>query len=349
MALFAGILRTEDTTRLTELDPVQISDAIDQVLARYQSERNAAQALLVSDTVTRPSELVQLGGVDEGQEIGPDGRPLETHIGGSYTAGYPMKRIGWALGYNDETAANLTVADLDRQTTAKIAGNALRHRREIMRALVGNANYTFTDQIENSGTVTVVRLANTDGTDYDGAGTDDNHYLASGYVAGDISAVNNPLATLKTEIAEHQDSSVRVVAFVNSANRGDLIDGLAASFVEAGVEGVTAAAADAQANAVGANVPGTFVGIDGASGVWVYEWNLVPSGYIYAQTVDGPGPLVRRIPSIASLQGFSVRAEEEHFPFFKRTWIERFGYGVRNRLNGAVMQLTTGSYTVPTV
>lgn len=349
MALFAGILRTEDTARLTELDPEQIADAIDQVLAQYERERNEAQSLLVSDTVTGASELVMLGGVDEGQEIGQDGRPLETHIGGSYTAGYPMKRIGWALGYNDETFANLTVADLDRQVTAKTAGNALRHRREIMRALVGNANYSFTDNIENTGTVTVVRLANTDGTDYDGAGTDDNHYLASGYIAGDISATNNPLTTLKTELAEHQDGSVRVVAFINSANRGDLIDGLAASFVEAGVEGITPAAADAQANTVGANVPGTFVGIDAASGVYVYEWNMVPSDYIYAQVVDAPGPLVRRIPSIASLQGFTVRAEEQHFPFFKRTWIERFGYGTRNRLNGAVMQLTVGSYTVPTV
>ena len=349
MALFAGILRTEDTARLTELDPVQISDAINQVLAEYQRERNEAQSLLVSDTVTRSSELVQLGGVDEGQEIGPDGRPLETHFGGNFTVGYPMKRIGWALGYNDETFANLTVADLDRQVTAKTAGNALRHRREIMRALVGNANYSFTDNIENSGTVTVARLANSDGTDYDGAGTDDNHYLASGYAAGSISATNNPLATLKDEIAEHQDGSVRVVAFINSTNRVDLIDGLTASFVEAGVEGLTPAAADAQANGVGANVPGTFVGIDQASGVFVYEWNLVPAGYIYAQNVDGPGPLVRRIPAIQSLQGFTVRAEEEHFPFFKRTWIERFGYGVRNRLNGAVMQLTAGSYTVPTV
>lgn len=349
MPLFAGILLTEDTTRLIELDPVQVSDAIDQVLAKYQRERNEAQSLLVAEQVTRSSELVQLGGVDEGQEIGPDGRPLETHVGGSYTAGFPMKRIGWALGYNDETFANLTVADLDRQVTAQVAGNSLRHRREIMRALVGNVNYTFTDQIENTGTVTVVRLANGDGTDYDGEGTDANHYLASGYAAGDISATNNPLVTLKDELTDELGADSRVVAFIHPNQRQDLIDGLAVSFQAATIEGITPAAADARANEIGANVPGTFVGIDQASGVWVYEWRLVPSGYIYAQLVDAPGPLVRRVPSIADLQGFRVRAEEEHFPFFKRTWIERVGYAVRNRLNGAVMQLTTGSYTVPTV
>src|SRR5688500_2541519 len=90
MALFAGILRTEDTTVLSAIQPEEINDAIQQVLAQYQQDRNEAQSLLVSGEVTRASELVRLGGIDEGQEIGPDGRPLEPHIGGDYTAGYPI-------------------------------------------------------------------------------------------------------------------------------------------------------------------------------------------------------------------------------------------------------------------
>lgn len=349
MALFAGILRADDGQPINEVAPERIDDVLTQVLARYQRERNEAQQLLVAGEVTRSSELVTLSGVDEGQEIGPDGRPVETHIGGEYTVGYPMTRIGWALGYNEETFANLTVGDIDRQVDAKLAGNAKRHRRAIMRALLGNANYSYTDTIERSGTVTVVRLANTDGTDYDGDGTDDNHYLAAGYLTAAISPTNNPLATLKTEIAEHFDGATRVVAFINSAQRGDIVTGLAGSFEPASVEGITPAAADARANEIGANVPGTFVGIDADSGVWVYEWDIVPATYIYAQAVDVPGPVLRRVPSIATLRGFGVRAEESHFPFYKRTWIERFGYGVRNRLSGAVIQLTAGSYTVPTV
>jgi hypothetical protein len=30
-------------------------------------------------------------------------------------------------------------------------------------------------------------------------------------------------------------------------------------------------------------------------------------------------------------------------------WSSRFGYGVSNRLNGVVMQLTAGSYAAPTI
>jgi hypothetical protein len=96
-------------------------------------------------------------------------------------------------------------------------------------------------------------------------------------------------------------------------------------------------------------VPGDFVGIDQASGVWVYEWGMIPSGYIYGQLADAPGPVVRREPEAAVLRGFKIVAEEEHWPFYKRSWIERFGYGVRNRLNGAVIQLTAGAYTIPNV
>lgn len=352
MALFAGILRVEDTTALTEVDPVEINDAINQLLARYQRERNEAQSLLVSGEVQRASELVRLAGIDEGQEIGPDGRPLETHISGEYTAGFPMIRYGWALGYNEETAAALTVGDLDRNVTAKVAGNARRHRRDIAKALFGNANYTYTDTIEGAGAVTVVRLANDDGTDFDGDEVDDNenHYLVSNYVAADISATNNPLVTLANEISEHFDGTTRIVAFINQAQRADLVDGLATAFVDADIAGITPAAADARATALGANVPGTFVGVDGASGVYVYVWDQVPSGYILAMTPDAPGPVVRRVPANAALRGFNVRAEEEHYPFYKRTWIERFGYGVRNRLNAAVMQLkASGTYDVPAI
>lgn len=347
--MLAGILRIEDTnTALASLNADVVNDAIAQMLATYQAERNEAQTFFVQGETTAASTNIRAAGMDEGQEIGQDGRPLETHVGPGFSVAFPILRIGWALGWNEETFAYMTVADLDREVAAKVAGNARRHTREMLRALIGdNANYTYPDPL--AGSLTVRRLANTDGTLYGPTAAEDNHYLAPAYAVTAISPTNNPFATLATEIREHFDTSSRIVALINSAQRAEILADLT-TFVDVPVEGITPAAADAQATGLAANIPGDFLGIDNASGVYVYVWDRIPAAYIYAQAIDEPAPLMRRVPSAPSLQGFTVRAEEEHFPFYKRTWVERFGYGVANRLVGAAAFVDAGgSWVDPTV
>lgn len=350
MSLFAGILRTEDLNRsLTEIDPQIIETAINDVLAAHVEERNAATALFVAAETTDPTMVIREAGLDEGQEIGEDGRPLETHVGGSYSVGFPLKRIGWAVGWNDETAAYMTAADLDREVKAKLAGNARRHWREILRAVIGdNANYTYVDRFK--GNVTVRRLANTDGTLYGDTPAEDNHYYGTNYANTALSATNNPFATLATEIREHFDTTDRIVAFTNPALVPEIQADLT-TFVDRGVDGIVPANSTAVANEPGAlTVPGDFIGIDSASGVYVYSWNRMPADYIYAQAIDRPAPLYRRVPEPTQLRGFNTVAEEAHFPFYKRTWRELFGYGVANRLVGAAVYVTAStSWTDPSI
>jgi hypothetical protein len=350
MALLAGILRTEDLTLVTDIPVADASQAVNRLLARYQEERDKATSLFVAGVTTEVQEKYKLGGVDEGQQIGPDGRPLETRVAGEIEVAYPWYRFGWALGWNLEDQARMTVADLDRNVSAQATGNLRRHTREILRALFGNANYTFADRTAN---VMVRRLANNDGTLYEPlAGTDteaqDNHYLVFGYVSGDISPTNNPLATLKTEITEHFASTGTVVAFINDAQRADIQTGLT-NFVDVPVSGIRPAPADAQVETLqGYNVPGEFIGVDGASGVYVYVWNRVPANYIVGGILTEEAPLKRRIPPEPSLQGFKLEADESHDPLFKRTYRDRFGYGAANRLSFAIGQLkASGTYDVP--
>lgn len=355
MSLFSGILQIEDTsTYLTAVQnqgEVDFNAAINAVLQKFQTERNQAQSLFVDSQTPQFMETIQQGGFDEGQEIDADARPLETYVAGEYGVAYPLKRIGWALGWNEETFAAMTVADLDRQVAAKTAGNAKRHMREIFRAILRKNNYTFPD--EYHGELTIRRLANSDGTTYAplanaDEGTDDNHYLVSGYLSNAMSASNNPFVTLANEVREHFSTTTRVVAFINSAQRADVLS-LLPNFVDKDVEGIDPAPSEARANNPGLAVPGDFLGVDGDSGVYVYVYDRVPATYIAGGAVDESRPLKRRVPAIASLQGFSVRAEELHFPFYKRTWIERFGYGVANRVSWAVIQLkASGTYDDPT-
>lgn len=352
MGLLAGILRIEDTTLLSTLTVPEVNEAVNALLARYEAERNAWQNFLVEDETTDWKTLYNIGGVDEGQEIGPDGRPLETRPTGQIETAYPIRRFGWAVGWNYETFAHMTVADLERVTASRQGGNAKRHLREQFRAIFNNANYTYTDPVH--GALTIRRLANADGALYpptfaSDTEADDNHYVASGYANTAISATNNPFATLKAEIVEHFSEATGVVAIINSAQQAEIQADLP-SFVDAPVDGVTQGNDTAVATAAdGINVPGTFIGTDAASGVRVYvsDSGRVPASYIYAQAVGVPRPLRRRVHVPETLRGFKLEADEQHYPLFKRTYIDRFGYAVANRLSAAIMFVDAGAWANP--
>lgn len=348
MSLFSGILRTEDlNVALTKYDPLQISEAITEVLRKFQQERDDTYGLLVESETTAATGTFREAGLDEGQELGPDGRPLETHVGGKYDIGFPIKRIGWALGWNRETFAHMTVADLDREVGAKTAGNARRHSREMRKALMHKTNIAYSDEIH--GSITVRRLANMDGTKYGPSAAQAQHYLASGYAKTAISPTNNPFATLANLIRGHFSSDTRIVAWVSSQQVAEIQVDLT-TFVDTNVEGITPSSVAQVANAPGLTVPGYFLGIDSASGVYVYVWDGVPDAYILAGAVDESSPLRRRVPAPTSLQGFQQLEEESHLPFYKRSWMELFGYGVSNRLAYASMFLDAGgTYTDPTL
>lgn len=351
MSNLPGILRIEDlNVAVTSVDPVVVADAMTDLLAAYQAERNEVQTLFVSEETTTVTERFLEEGADEGQLLGPDGRPLETRIAGYHDVGYPLLRLGWALGWNLETFAHATVGDLDRQVDSKLAGNAKRHTREMLRALMVDDNYTYVDDIR--GSVTVKRLANGDTDTYaingNFAGGTDDHYYSSGYAAASISPTNNPFATLADDIREHFTVDTRIVAFINIAQQA-IIQSALTSFVDAPITGISPANNTAFGIEPDVNVPGTFLGVDGASGAYVYVWNAIPANYVYAQAIDLPRPLKRRVPQPEILRGFRLMEEENHLPFYKRSWLERFGYGVGNRLTGAAMFLDAGAtYTDPT-
>lgn len=353
MGLLAGILRKEDLTPVNDVPVRELAEAVNALNARYVAERNAWRTFLVQGQTTEHMVRHLLGGVDEGQKVGPDGRVLETRPAGKIEVAFPWERIGWAMGWNYETQARMTLADLERNVASKQAGNAKRHLREMFRAIFPSANYTYKD--EDKGDLTVRRLANGDGTTYppttaSDAEADDNHYLVSGYAPNAMSATNNPFVTLRDELVEHYGAVSAVVAIINNAQRAEVMTDLP-NFVDGPTAGITPGATAATADPLdGANVPGRFLGIEGDSGVYVYvnEEGRVPANYVFGGLVGAPAPLMERIPREAALQGFKLEAEEEHYPMFKREYRDRFGYAVAERLSAAVMFLDAGgSYVVP--
>lgn len=352
MTLLGGILKVADTTPLAGIPVRELSDAVNALNERYVTERNTWDNFLVERETDEHQVKHLLTGIDEGQELGEDGAPIETHVGGKVDVGFPWKRWGWAVGWTYEAFQRMTVADMERNIAARQGGNAKRHLREQFRALMSNANYDYLD--EDFGTITVRRLANTDGTLFPPVSTsdseaDDTHYLVSGYANNAMSATQNPFVTLKNEIVEHFGSNQRVVAIINPAQRAEVVTDIP-NFTDAPTIGIRTGADTAVAEPLGVSVPGTFLGVDNDSGVWVYvnEEGRVPADYILSSIVGVAPPLWRRVPGTQSLRGFKLESEHEHDPMFKRIYRDRFGYGVANRLSTAIMQLkASGSYDIP--
>lgn len=348
MSTLLGILGISDVdTRLAVLSTEQVYDAVNQVAAQFERERDEAFRVFVQDTTTMYQSSYKLPGSGYMQRLDRHGRPLEERPAGSFTTAYPLETFGTGYGWDRETYAYMTAADLDNMSTSAMIRNANSHRFEIAKAFFNKTNATFVDPLY--GSLTIRRLANSDGTLYppvigSDAEADDLHYVVSGYTAANISDTNNPFVTIRDMFME-RNSGGQIVAFINPAQRAK-VEALAA-FVDKTPE-YTVAGQDTAVLAGGLpSVPGNIIGA--VSDVLVSEWRAgVPANYIASVDLGLPGPLRKREHPHPELQGFRLEAEEETDPLFKRTWRDRFGYGAGNRLNGVAMELTTdGTYDTP--
>jgi hypothetical protein len=97
------------------------------------------------------------------------------------------------------------------------------------------------------------------------------------------------------------------------------------------------------------SVPGKVIGRH-TKGAWLVEWRFIPANYMVAVHAEEAKPLLMRVdPADTGLgTGLQLVANDADFPFVSSFWRHRFGVGVGNRLNGAVMELGTGgTYSVP--
>ncbi len=352
MGVLAGLLGITDLdTRLVSLETRTVTDAVNEVLARYTEVRNEAFAFFVESETTDAKWTYTLPGGAEMELVDEYGTPVEERPVGKWEVAFPLRKAVKGWGYDRDTFAYLTVADLERINASMQIANAKTHKKQMMKALFGNANYTFTDR--RHGALTIRRLANGDGSTYPpvmGSDTeaDDTHYLETGYTS--ITDTNNPLKLIKDELKEHWPGPYKVVALINSAQRAAITS--LSAFVDARQAGIDPGDDQAVASEVGGRVPGEFLGIVPANGVWVYEWDEgIPANYLFGRDLGRPAPLIRRVHGPEQLRGFKIEGEDESWPLFKRSWVDRdLGYGVGNRLNGAVVELGTGgSYTVPAI
>jgi hypothetical protein len=355
MANIFGHLNIADTDRVFASTPGQavIWDAVQDYVSRYNAGLNAAMAIFVEGTTSDFKRRYKLPGGGYMQRRGPDGRPAARKRIGQWDIGLPLEDFGDAVAWNDVALAYMTAQEFTASVQSVLIANTNTTRYEMLKALLNNTQRTFKDEL--NGDILVEPLANGDAVVYppvEGSVSEatDTHYLESNYASSAISDTNNPFKTVVAELQEHfggpPTGGAAIAAFHNPAQTAK-IEALT-DFVE--VPDRFVRLGDDDSVPVGLpSVPGRVIGR--VNGAWSIEWPWIPADYMYAQHLEAPAPLLKRVdPADTGLgEGLQLVAVDDAYPFAEAFWRSRFGFGVGNRLNGVVLEFGTGgSYTVPT-
>lgn len=333
-----------------------VFDAVNFALDEHNRDLELAMSVFVERKTEKFTMKYLLPGGGKMVETGEFAAGPAIKAYGGWDVAFPIRNYEVQVGGSRPAMAYMTLAQLDRhlKTVTEKDINTLRWR--ILTALFEDTNLTtYTDPVGH-GTLNIRRLANTDGTLFppvlgSESEADDDHYAETSYAISEITATNNPIITLRNEIIEHFRGRVtggqNVVVFHNT----DATKLLKAISGYDAVHDIYVREGEDTARPVNwPNVPGWIHGrLDGC---WLSEWAWIPATYMLAVSLDYPAPLMMRVdPAETGLgRGLQLVAKDEKHPMSSSYFVNRYGFGVANRLNGAVLEITTeaaGVYAPP--
>lgn len=357
MAGIYGMLGLADNDRsyLNTIGQEVVYDAARLYLQQHNAEVTRAYAAFVETTTTAFKERYKLPGGGRLQRRGGMAQSGAVSVVGQWDVAYPLESFGAQFAADRKSASYMTVEQFNNELETIRIQDINTRRFEILRALMNNTARTFVDEWPGGGgTLSIVPLANQDGTLYPpilGSETEQQrqHYITSGYAASAISDTNNPYFTLRDGLEAvfgAPQGFGNIACMINNAQaaRTEALT----DFVPIEDIGIQLGDDDSRPRGIPAGLPGRAIGR--VSGAWVVEWRWVPANYIVAVNLDAPPPLKERIhPEFTGLgSGLQLIAEDEKYPIESSHYEDDFGFGVGNRLNGMVMELTTdATYDIP--
>ncbi|KPK91514.1 MAG: hypothetical protein AMJ88_13480 [Anaerolineae bacterium SM23_ 63] len=350
-----GMLGLSDTDRLfvNTIGQSAVYEATKTLLERYNQDLRAALAVFVERQTPDYKLRYKLPGGGRLQRRGGRTDTARVKAYGSWDVALPLEDFGAAIGGDDVTLAYMSIQEYDRHLKTIMIQDINTVRFELLYSLFHGATRTFVDPLY--GSLTVQPLANGDTVTYppvlgaEAEATDD-HYLIAGYAATAIDDTNNPYITIRQELEEHFGASTggdAVAVFINPAESPETedltdYDAVPDKYVRTGTQ-----------TAVPVNlpsVPGRVLGR--TNGVWVIEWRWIPATFMLGVHLDVPAPLLERIdePDTGLGSGLQLIATEEDYPLMSAHYRHRFGFGVGNRLNAVIMEVSTDQdYGAPTI
>lgn len=354
MASIFGILDLDSSDRVfvNTVGQKAVYEAVHVLTDRWNLEVAQMLGVFVEDEIEHFKERYYLPAGGFMEKRGQLSTTGAVQTSGSYDVAYPLEDYGVQVGGDDISLAYMTVQDLDRHLQSVFTRDANSLRFELLKALMNDAQDTFEDKL--NGSLSIEPLANGDAVVYPpviGSSTEatDDHYAESGYLSSAISDTNNPLVTVKDEIEEHFGTSAGgsdIIVFIANAEK-TIIEGLTDYDPLLDSKIRPGSNTDIVTGLPG-GLPGTVIGR--SNGVWVVEWRHLPATYMIAIDPTLPAPMKIRVdPADTGLaRGLTLVATNDKYPMSDSHWRRRYGVGVGNRLNGAIMEVANGgSYTIP--
>ncbi|HEV8448575.1 MAG TPA: hypothetical protein VGQ44_17215 [Gemmatimonadaceae bacterium] len=325
---------------------------VEQVLAADNEKYNLQVQQALTDLCDTSDDRQRVAGNSIGgdmQEASEYSRiPTQRDIP-SYLIGFPLRKYQFAIGWTREWEKKKTPADFAISQQAAQGANLRRMRYEMQKAIYTPTNTSFVDFLRDKATLAVKAFINADSTAIPNGpngevfdGTTHTHYTGSATLT--VAAAQ----ALITNVVEHGFGG-RLRIHINQADVAAW-SGLT-GFVPLQVPYVQinqAANQVAEPRLDITRLDNRFIGYFNAAEVWSKPW--APANYAFATDVSSPAkPLLRRTDDLDPQAGLHVEAELETFPLRAQYQENKFGFGVWNRLNGAVLQFNNASYSAPTL
>ncbi|MFZ6028033.1 MAG: hypothetical protein ACOYYS_09985 [Chloroflexota bacterium] len=341
-------LQTMLDQRVTAVGVDVVNTAITQSVEEHNRQMAAIMALFAIPTDKfkvrfKSPVAARLQPLDE------NGRARPIQVAGYYDVAFPLQSAGSAWGANHVTREKMTVQEANNITNTMLSADVRWLRDHVLAALFDNAGWSYSDDDDDVGTLSIKGPANGDTDTYlvqAGAdtGTTDDHFLAQ---AGAIADATNPLPTIYTELTEHPENTGDVITFVPTANKAaaEALTG----FVKARrandpvQQGSTA---DILVADLSVAVPGKVFGY--CDDQWLVHWPTLPTDYLLSVMTGGERALGMREHAEASLKGFQRVGERTDHPFYEAQWERHAGFGAWNRVGVVIQRVGNGTYAVPT-
>lgn len=353
-------LSDRDPRTVNEITQPVVYDGLGLVLGDHNDDTEELEAFFVEKTTEKVGFRYKMEGGGYLQEMGRRSPTGEVKGGSSYTVQFPLENAGAAIASDDIAMAYMSLEDFDVHVRTVLRQDKNTRRYKLLRAIFLKEGREFED--DQAGTLNIRALASNDGTLYppvEGSvdQAEDSHYLGTPADWTTINDVKNPIPMIVAELEEHfgatQGGSPIVVIF-NPKQAGQ-VEALE-DFVPVGDNyiaygnNVSLALEDAFPEGL---PPGKVIGR--CNGATIVSWPGMPLNYVFAKHLGAPAPLIKRLDTAKSglITGLHLLPDNPMTPLEKYVWRNRYGYGVGNRLNGVVVDLTAAgganTYTNPSM
>lgn len=330
--------------RVLEVGVDEVFTAIQETVDIHVRQTNFLFGELVERTTLVQRQFRTMGSASL-QPIDENGRALPMKTGAVYTVGYPIQWAATRWGQGYVAGLKMTVEHANEQTRLMLIADANWMRYHIFAALFNNVTYTFNDDL--FGDVDVLPIANGDAQTYYTLGggvmpTTANHLIGQ---AAAIDNTNNPYQTGYDLLKSYPENAGQVFALVPT-NLLAATKALADFLPVADPNVQLGSAADRLVGDPGIVTPGRLIGY--TSGVFIYEWQQMPSNYIIMRATGSPAPLAMREDELDVLQGFRQVSRKVDFPWEDLDYRRLAGFGALNRTAAVVFRIGNATYAPPT-